>query len=153
MSKKDLTESQFYMWRTLFAVAHADDRVSSEEVRYMAEVLEDVPFTESQRTILNADIKNPQDPEAMFAGITDLHDQAVFFKHASSLVHVDGHFGAEEQQILVKLQKLHLKKVNVDSLVGRIDLEFEDEREPANTELKKSGGLKDVIALFRDRFR
>ena len=41
---KTITESQFYMWRTLFAISHADNVVSDEEIRFMTEALEDLPF-------------------------------------------------------------------------------------------------------------
>ena len=34
---KDITDSQFYMWRTLFAIVHVDDMVTEEEVHFMAE--------------------------------------------------------------------------------------------------------------------
>jgi hypothetical protein len=149
---KELSESQFYMWRTLFAVAHADNVVSIEEVRFMAEALEDIPFSEVQKKILNEDLKDPRDPEEMFAGITDDRDQALFFKHASALVHVDGRFGEEEQNIIVKLQKKHLKTVNVDSLVGRIDLEFQDEDKTPTLEPQKSSSLKESLLAFKALF-
>lgn len=149
---KELSESQFYMWRTLFAVAHADNVVSIEEVRFMAEALEDIPFSEAQKKILNEDLKDPRDPEEMFAGITDDHDQALFFKHAAALVHVDGRYGEEERKIIVKLQKKHLKTVNVDSLIGRIDLEFQDEDKTPTPKPQKSSSLKESLLAFKSLF-
>ena len=49
---KDITDSQFYMWRTLFAIVHVDDMVTEEEVHFMAEALEDIPFTPDQIAML-----------------------------------------------------------------------------------------------------
>ena len=43
-----VSESRFYMWRTLFAVAHADNVVADEEVEFMAHILEDVEFSDHQ---------------------------------------------------------------------------------------------------------
>lgn len=126
MSSSEINDSQFHMWRALFAVAHADDIVSAEEVHFMAAALEDVPFSEGQRAILNEDIKYPQDIETMFKAVEDQYDQAMFFKLAHELVHIDGDYGAEEQEIMLKLKALHVKTANVDDLVGRIQLELDD---------------------------
>ena len=147
-----ISDSQFYMWRTLFAVAHADDVVTDEEVRFMAEALEDIPFSDEQQTILNDDVKHAQDIKVMFAGVTDVHDQASFFKFAHELVHIDGDYGAEEQEIMLKLQELHLQSADLDDLVGSVALELEHDHAPvfANTEQKKD--FKDVIYSFRNAF-
>ncbi len=127
MQKPLITRSQFYMWRTLFALAHVDSIVSAEEVRFMAEALEDIPFSPEQRLILEDDIKHGQDVEGMFFQITDLQDQSAFFRFARNLVHVDGDFGPEEQKIMLRLQEMHLKRANVDDLVGAVGLELEDD--------------------------
>ena len=149
-----LTESQFYMWRTLFAIAHADDVVTDEEVRFMAEAMEDVPFSDEQRALLNDDVKHAQDIEVMFAGVTDVHDQAAFFKFAHELVHIDGDYGMEEQAIMLKLKETHLQNANLDDLVGNVSLELEGEHDGQGTfaggEQKKS--FKDVVYSFRDSF-
>ena len=149
---KGLNDSQFYMWRTLFAVAHADSVVSDEEVRFMAEALEDIPFSDDQRAVLNEDVKHAQNIEAMFAGISDVKDQAAFFKFAHELVHIDGEYGLEEQSIILKLQETHLRSADLDDLVGSVSLELESDVEPvfANTEQKKS--FKDALYSFRDSF-
>ena len=102
---KDITDSQFYMWRTLFAIVHVDDMVTEEEVHFMAEALEDIPFTPDQIAMLEEDMRTPQDVTEMFKGVTDAHDQNQFFQTARALVHIDGDYGAEEQEIMLKLQK------------------------------------------------
>ncbi len=143
-----VNDSQFYMWRTLFAVAHADDVVTDEEVRFMAEALEDVPFSEGQRAVLNEDAKHAQDIQAMFAGVADVHDQAVFFKFATELVHIDGEYGAEEQAVMLKLQELHVKASNIDDLIGTISMEFEDDSQASN----QNKDFKETVFSFRDAF-
>ncbi|MEZ5919513.1 MAG: TerB family tellurite resistance protein [Alphaproteobacteria bacterium] len=122
-----VSDSAFYMWRALFALAHADEVVTDEEVRFMAEALEDVPFSDAQRAQLELDAKNPQDIEAMFLNITDVKDQAAFFKFAHTLVHIDGDYGPEEQAAMLKLKELHVKLANIDELIGSMKMEFEEE--------------------------
>ena len=144
MCAGQVTDSQFYMWRTLFAVAHADHVVTDEEVRFMAETLEDIPFSDEQYAILKQDTVDAQNIEEMFKGITDVKDQAVFFKYAKTLCHIDGDYGEEEQAVMLRLQKLHMHSTVVDDLLNtKIDLEFADdykqqpeERPPAEERMK-----------------
>lgn len=155
MSKPGLTESQFYMWRTLFAVAHADDVVTDEELRFMVEAMEDIPFSDDQRAILNDDVKHAQDIEEMFNGITDVHDQARFFQYVRELVHIDGDYGKDEQDIVLKLQKTHLKNPHFSDLIGKIDLELEDDMPPPRAEVpaQKPRSFREKVFSFRERFK
>lgn len=122
-----LTESRFFMWRTIFAMAHADDDVSPGEIRFMAEALEDLELSEEQYATLKNDIHEAQPIEEMFKKVTESADQALFFSFAREMVWADGDFSPDEQELLMRLQRLHLEFVNVDDLVGSIELEFEDD--------------------------
>lgn len=149
---KGVSDSQFYMWRTLFAIVHVDNVVATQEVRFMAEAFEDIPFSEEQRAILNDDIKNPQNIEEMFKGITNVHDQATFFKYARELVHIDGDYGAQEQEIMARLQKLHIQGANLDDLVGNVTLELEEEDRLNIMPSMKKRSLGEVLSLLAEFF-
>tara|TARA_X000000950_G_scaffold36190_2_gene38672 strand:+ start:244 stop:717 length:474 start_codon:yes stop_codon:yes gene_type:complete len=149
---KGVSQSHFYMWRTLFALAHADHVVSEEEVRFMAEALEDVPFSDEQKATLTEDISKAQNIEFMFAGITEPLDQAEFFNHARELCHIDGDYGLEEQQIMLKLEEMHLKTTNVDSLVGNVRLEFEDENSSQSYDSANQELFEKTVFSFRSWF-
>lgn len=152
-----LTESQFYMWRTLFAVTHADDVVTGEEIRFMMEALEDIPFTAEQQEILKDDISTPQDIEEMFKQISNPKDQALFFNFARDLVWIDGDYGSEEQDIMLKLKRLHIQDVNIDTLIGNTSLELENDDDnygfqgfdAKNSPAKAKRG---IIYSFREKF-
>lgn len=125
---KPITDSRFYMWRTLFSVAHADNVVTDEEIEFMAHILEDVDFTDEQTDILKDDIVNPKNVELMFQGVTDQKDRIEFFDFARDLVWVDGDFGSEEQSVMIKLQQQHINRVNVDDMMEQIaTLQLEDD--------------------------
>ncbi len=149
-----IPESEFYMWRTIFAIVHADDIVTDEEVRYMAEIMEDVPFGAEQRDVLNEDVRRPQDINDMFSRITEKKDQARFFKYARQVVHVDGDYGEDEQNIMLDLIKRHVKDVELSDLVGQTDLELADtdypERLPHTA--KPAAGFKSVMNEIKARF-
>ena len=153
--KMSVNDSQFYMWRTLFSVAHADDVVTDEEVQFMAYILEDINFSEEQTKILKDDIVTPKNVEAMFAGITDQNDRIRFFEFARDLVWVDGDFGPEEQSVMMKLQKTHMKELDIDNLVGHVGLQFEEEKDYTSGRPGGADGLTEkhgVFSAFSRRF-
>lgn len=155
--KKDIsiTESQFYMWRTLFAIAHADNILADGEIEYMARVLEEVSFTPQQTATLKDDITSPKNIDEMFAGISDVQDRLQFFELARELVWADGDFGEAEQSAIIKLKRAHFLKTDVDELIGKINLELEDENDIAPTtraEYGKKQRFRKTIFSFRDRF-
>ncbi len=157
MSSLGVSDSQFYMWRTLFAIAHADHVVTDEEVRFMADAMEDVSFSTAQHDVLKKDTVEPQNIEKMYAGITDVRDQAVFFKFAHELVHIDGDYGADEQKVMLRLQELHVHATNVDELIGDIELELDADISPdfpseGGAVPVKAGRMKGVLFSFRKYF-
>ncbi|MGQ0527052.1 MAG: DUF533 domain-containing protein [Alphaproteobacteria bacterium] len=150
-----VTESEFQMWRAVFALAHTDGMVTGGEIRFMAEALEDIPFSAQQKLTLNADIKNPKNVTDMFKSIEDPKDQAKFFKLAHEIVWADGEYSQSEQKILLELKSSHIRSTNIDDLVGKIDLEFE---EPLNSfaaakqKKKRNAYDKGIIFSFRAQF-
>lgn len=120
-----VSDSEFYMWRALFALVHADDVVTHEEIRFMAETFEDVEFSDEQRRIMEEDVKTPQDAEEMFEKITEQAHQVVFFDHARKLIIADGNYAQEEQNVMVRLYKKHIEAVDVDALIGKVNMQLE----------------------------
>jgi hypothetical protein len=159
-SKVGVTDSQFYMWRTLFAIAHADHIVTDEEVRFMAEALEDVDFSAAQYDELRKDIAQPQNIELMYVGITDIKDQALFFKVAHELVHIDGDYGLEEQTVMLRLKELHVQTTDLDSLIGEVSLEFDDDsssnyksdQDAKARDNERQGSFKETLFAFKNSF-
>ena len=122
------------MWRALFALTHADGIVSDEEIKFMHDKLENVPFSDVQRHQLCQDMAQAQNILTLYDQITDSVDQAEFFNIARALVHIDGDYGADERAILLRLKERHIKNVNVDDLVGKVDLAFETTPRPKKIE-------------------
>ena len=152
-----VSQSHFFMWRTLFSLAHADNIVTDEEVAFMANVLEEIDFTDEQMLILKDDIINAKDVGEMFKSITNSNDRMQFFNFARELVWADGDFGSEEQSVMIDLMQEHLKETNVDDLVGKITLELEDDSSihktaVNNNESNGRDNFIDIITSFRKRF-
>ncbi len=149
-----VTESQFHIWRALFAVAHADNIVTNEEIKFMAHVMDEVDFSEAQSEMLKDDLHNAKDAESMFVQITKQEDRELFFELARDLVWVDGDFDEQEQTMMVKLHKMHIKEINVDKLVGNVSMELEEDITPQENNPvpeQKKNSFFDIIRLFRNR--
>lgn len=154
MNTNEITTSQFHIWRTLFSVAHADNVFKDEEVQFMTNLMRDINFSDEQTAILKDDISNPKDAETMFHGITDQQDRIQFFDFARDLVWIDGEYDQDEKNMMLKLHKIHVKSVDMDTLVEKssaFELE-EDPRDivdrPISREQKKTSFLN-VLNLFR----
>lgn len=122
-----MTESRFYMWRALFAIAHADEVVSSEERSFMHKTLQTHPFSPEQVATLEQDMKIRQDVTKLFEKITDPQDRSQFFDFARTLVWCDGDYGAKEQEVLLKLNREHVRSADFDSLDNTRSLELDEE--------------------------
>ncbi len=125
-TQNNIADSTFNMWRALFALAHADDIVTDEELRFMYEALARENFSEDQREVLEQDIKTPTDIVTLFERITDQEDRSRFFFHARKLCWCDGDFGRQEQEIILKLKKMHISDINIQDMLNTSALELED---------------------------
>lgn len=123
-----LERSQFYMWRAVFAMAHADNIVTGEEKKYLNNILEKEPFNAEQKRILMEDIDRPQDIAEMFVNIEDQNDRSQFFYHARMLVWSDGDFGEQEQKIMTRLKQTHVRTVDFDQIMKNLNLSIDDDQ-------------------------
>lgn len=123
----EVSESRFYMWRAIFAMAHADHEVSPKEQGFMRNVLDTENFDRQQRVILERDIETPQDPTDMFMQIAEQEDRSRFFYYARMLCWCDGSFDEQEQEIMLRLKSLHVRNVDFERMMGALDMELADE--------------------------
>jgi len=111
-----LPESRFFMWRAIFAMAHADHVVTDDERAFMENYLNNVPFSPVQKDILREDMAAPQNAGEMFSLITEPEDRGTFFQFARELVWCDGDLAAQEEVIKECLQSGHMAGLNVSRL-------------------------------------
>lgn len=150
-----ISPSRFYMWRTLFALVHADGIVTDEEIKFMQDKLESVPFSDVQRHQLCMDMAQAQNIMQLFDQITGAADQAEFFNIARALVHIDGDYGSDERAVLLKLKERHIQSVNVDDLIGKMEIELEDPPKPRPAPKLENPvkGENNLLALLQKFFQ
>lgn len=111
-----LSVSRFNMWRAVFAMAHVDHVVTEEEKDFIRSYLDNIPFSEEQRTILLDDMNNPCPVADVFDEITDMEDRGAFFQFASMLCWSDGHYDVHEEALKEKLKAAQMKDLDMDYL-------------------------------------
>lgn len=102
---KGVTASRFYMWRSIFAMAHADGVVTPHEIDFLRHQMQDISFNDAQLQTLAGDLGTAQDIHVMFRQITQEQDRRDFFKYARVLSWSDGDYAAQEQHILETLEQ------------------------------------------------
>ena len=125
----DAGHSEFNMIRALFALAHADGHVSPDEKRFLSNLLATTPLNDEQRAVLKDDLKTRKDIETLFDGIKMQEHRSRFFYLARLLCWSDGDYDKQEQTLMMRLKDLHVKTVNLESMVGKVTLEFEDDED------------------------
>lgn len=105
MAEKDkeftaISDSQFAMWRAVFAFAFVDNVLSIEEQELLRSYLTKVPFTKAQLAILRGDLRNPRNAEDLYKKISDPADRKHFCLLARALVWCEGNMDKQEEKIL-----------------------------------------------------
>ncbi len=152
-----INDSQFCMWRTIFAFANADEVISEDEKSFLEKILELVPFSEEQRAVLATDLVDPPDIAESFLKISSQDDRATFFHYARMLAWCDGDFADEEQEILTKLQRTQLESADFIKMMESVRFSFENE-EQKNTAMREyrelaEKGRAGVLRALAGKFR
>lgn len=96
-------ESEFYMWRAVFAFTYVDNVLSLEEQELLQAYLKKVPFSTKQLATLKNDLQNPKDVVGLYRKITRSEDKERFCVLARAIVWCEGDITAQEKAILKKV--------------------------------------------------
>ncbi len=97
-----ISQSRFYMWRAVFAMAHADHEISPKEQAFMRAALDKENFTREQRAVLESDIEESQSPGDMFMQIAEQEDRSRFFYYARMLESVEIELADNHREMLAE---------------------------------------------------
>jgi hypothetical protein len=95
-----ISDSEFAMWRAVFAFSLVDNMLSMEEQGLLRSYLNSVPFSPAQLEIIKADFMRPQNVEAMYKKITEPAHKKRFCVLARALVWCEGDMDLQEAEIL-----------------------------------------------------
>lgn len=101
-----ISESEFAMWRAVFAFSFVDNSLSLEEQKLLHSYLRKVPFTKSQLAVLREDLRKPKKVTDLYKGITDSKDKKQFCLLARALAWCEGNMDRQEEEILRRVSCL-----------------------------------------------
>jgi len=110
MDSSIVTDSEFYMWRAVFAFAFADGELSDPEHDLLNDYRGSVQFSPRQLEILKQDFANPQQVEHLFKRITAPEDKHRFCIMARALAWSEGDLDKQEERILKHVSCLGSKE-------------------------------------------
>lgn len=97
-----VSDSEFSMWRAIFAFALVDNILTIEEQALLQSYESKVPFSNAQRDILKQDFTKPQDVVGLYRQISEAEDKKRFCVLARALTWCDGDMDRQEAGILKK---------------------------------------------------
>ncbi|PZO84852.1 MAG: hypothetical protein DI626_07900 [Micavibrio aeruginosavorus] len=98
-----ISESEFYMWRAVFAFTYVDNVLSLEEQELLQSYLKKVPFSRDQLATLKNDLRDPKDVVGLYRKITQAEHKERFCVLARAIVWCEGDMQEQERAILKKV--------------------------------------------------
>lgn len=139
--KSDISDSLFYMWRCVIAIAHADGKIAAQERAYLENVMANLDrvynLSEDQRTALKTDLDRPQKISDLLPRVTLPADRASLIYFGDVLASADGERSADEDAVLKKLHDDQMSKIDVEKLRAEIDADMAKRRDERAREMKQ----------------
>lgn len=119
----NLTESKFHMWRATVAIAHCDGIISKEEIAWLKDHLDKIPFSKIQLEIIQNDLNDGLTLDEVLPDVTNLNDRALLLHLANNLFRQDGFDDIEKVQYQ-QLEKSIMGTVDLMSAVKKVEMEM-----------------------------
>jgi tellurite resistance protein len=117
-SAKKISESLFYMWRCVIALAHADGEVQAEERAYIERIIGNLDrvygLTPEQKKTYADDLATAPKLAELLPHVKEPQDRASLVYFADIIVWADGTLSAEEEKLLKQLRDDQMAKVDMD---------------------------------------
>lgn len=149
--QNDVGTSQFYMFRCIIAMAHADHVVTEEERAYVMGFVKKLPFTAEQKSSLLADLEEKQDVATLLSHINDpkFRGQLVYF--ARLMAYKDGNLHPSEEELLQYFKIATSANLDMESIRASVHEEVQRELVLQEIKIDSARADKGFIGLL-DRF-
>lgn len=134
--KKPVGTSQFYMWRCVVAIAHADGAVQAEERSYLERIFNNMALTEEQKATFAGDLAAPQDIAGLLPHINEPEWRGQLIYFAGLLARADGVLDLSEDVLLKKLHADQMASLDMEQI--RADVKKAVDSEMFRHDLKQS---------------
>ena len=118
---REINDSKFNMWRAIVALINADGYKHPDEKKFLIETFAKLPFSESQRKILEQDMSAKNSVDEFYKGITQPGDRSQFIYFARLLFWSDGDFHHQEKEILQCFRQQTMDKADFKKVMHSVD--------------------------------
>lgn len=153
-----LTESAFYMWRCIIAVAHADGIVQDPELEYLNKVFagfeRDSALSTDQRATLGEDLVEPQNISDLLKHVTDHGDRHQLIYFAALMAKENGDLDPGEEDIIRKISAGEMNEAEVNQLVKDVRKALDDQHMKdalAQAYAERPRGLRAIVRMVLNK--
>jgi uncharacterized membrane protein YebE (DUF533 family) len=153
-----LTESAFYMWRCIIAVAHADGAVQDAELEYLDKMFtqmhRDDALTAEQTEVLGQDLTTPQNVSELLKHVTDHGDRHQLIYYAALMAKANDDLDPGEEDIIRKLSAGEISDAEVDQLLKDIRKALDEKHMQealAKAYAERPRGLRAIVRLVLNK--
>jgi uncharacterized membrane protein YebE (DUF533 family) len=154
ISGQPVSNSTFYMWRCVIAIAHADGMIQEQERAYIQKIIDNMDrvygLTAEQKAAFASDLNasRPQNIADLLRNINDpaIRSQLVYF--GGLLARADGVVDPREDDILKKLRADQLANLDMNQIRAHTQEAVASETfryDIAQQELRPQGGLIAIL--------
>lgn len=139
--KKKISESLFYMWRCVVALAHADGEVQPEERAYIEKIIGNLDrvygLTPEQKKTFEGDLAKAHKLTDLLPHVKEPQDRAALVYFADIVVWADGVLSEDEEKLLKQLHDEQMSKVDMNRTRTLIEADRIKRAVEYDTETKK----------------
>lgn len=153
--KEPIGHGQFYMWRCIIAIAHADGQMHEAERAYLTRVIGNMDrtggLTEEQKKTFAADLETPQDISFLLSHINDPQWRGQLIYFGGLLARADGELHPSEDLLLKKLHAGHMAGLDMENIraAAREAVQSEMFRHDLKmSEIRPQKGLTAILDAF-----
>jgi uncharacterized membrane protein YebE (DUF533 family) len=136
------SKSQFYMWRAVIAIAHADGEVQAEERAYLERILGNLDrvygLSAEQKKTFAEDMEHPPKIEDMVKQIDEPQYRGMLITLGETIVWADGVVTEDEEAVLRKLRAEFLPENDATRL--KLEMKYGASARRAELAAEKAAG-------------
>ena len=153
-----LSESAFYMWRCIIAVAQADGAVQDAELEYLNKVFagmeRDSMLSRDQHETLGEDLVTPQNIGSLLKHVTDHGDRHQLVYFAALMAQSNGELDPGEEAIIRTISAGEMKDAETDQLIKDVRKALDDlhmKEALAKAYAERPRGLRAVVRMVLNK--
>lgn len=147
-----VSDSRLNMWRAVIALAHADHKLTDEEIQFIGKKIKGGKMSADQQEILLSDLQSPAELENVLPKVSEPSDRAMLVYYGRLLVWSDGEYAIQEEKLLNMMNDNALSKVNLEEAFADARAMAEQHAEDYEFYLEEKASIPEPRSLVGKAF-